>query len=262
MTKPITPVAKTEPHIHAYGTGTPDNYHWLKDRAHGTAKRPEIIEYLNAENEYAKKLQFDPNAALSETLYKEFLGKLEENDQQAPYFKDGYWYYTRTVEGQQYPIYCRRFQTMDAPEEEYLNNNLIKDVEYLQVGATSVSQSGKLLAYSLDTAGDEIFKIYIKNLETGELLPEVIENCSADVVWDNEDKALYYMSTDSLMRADKLYKHVLGSDIASDAMYVFLVCEFMRFSSVALKTGFTTMKTKCTLLIRTKLTLVVSLFSP
>ncbi|ORY52895.1 peptidase S9A prolyl oligopeptidase domain protein beta-propeller [Rhizoclosmatium globosum] len=213
---PVPPVAKREPTIHAYNSGVPDDYHWLKDTTKGS-KKDDVLEYVKAENEYTKAVEFTPNAELSETIYKEIVGRIQETDQQVPYFKNGFWYYTRTVEGQQYPIYCRRCESMEADEEIYFNPNDMKE-EYIRVGTLAVSKSGKLLAYSLDTDGSEAYKISVKNLETGEILADTLSKCSPSIVWDTEDKAFYYQSQDDLFRADKLYKHVLGSDPKDDEM--------------------------------------------
>ncbi|KAJ3030089.1 UNVERIFIED_CONTAM: hypothetical protein HDU68_010124, partial [Siphonaria sp. JEL0065] len=106
------PIAKREQTIHAHGPGTPDLYHWMKDQTKGT-KRKEILEYLEAENDWAKHIHLTPNAALSETLYNEFLSKIQETDQDVPYLKAPYWYYTKTIEGQQYSIYCRKRESFD-----------------------------------------------------------------------------------------------------------------------------------------------------
>ncbi|KAJ3026588.1 UNVERIFIED_CONTAM: hypothetical protein HDU68_005406 [Siphonaria sp. JEL0065] len=217
MTRPTPPIAKIEPTIHAYRLGTPDNYHWLKDRTPGTSKREDIMDYLKAENEYAKKVQVEPHTDLSDKIYKEILSRVQETDEEAPYFRNGYYYNTKTIEGQQYPIYVRRHLSLDAPEEEYLNPNLFTE-EYVSVGAVSISASGKKLAYSLDTSGAEKYRIFVKDLETGELLSDEIEGCSPSIEWDLDDKAFYYMSQDDLFRADKLYKHVLGQDVKSDTL--------------------------------------------
>ncbi|KAJ3077869.1 hypothetical protein HK100_010904, partial [Physocladia obscura] len=211
----LPPVAKKQPTVHAYHS-VPDEYHWLKDMSK-TGKRQDIMEYITAENAYAKQ-QFAPNSGLADSIYKEFLAKIEETDQQVPYFKENYWYYTRTVEGEQYPIYCRRFETLEAPEQEYLNPNLWKEYDFIAVGGLSVSPSGNLLAYTLDTSGAEKYTIFFKNLVTGELLLDLITESSPTVEWGNNDDTVYYMSQDDLFRADKLYLHTIGQDKSSDVL--------------------------------------------
>ncbi|KAI9334293.1 peptidase S9A prolyl oligopeptidase domain protein beta-propeller [Obelidium mucronatum] len=210
------PVARKQPTVHSHGPS--DNYHWMKDQTKGP-KKQEIIDYLEAENAYAKAIHLTPNAALSETLYNEFLSKIQETDKDVPFFRNPYWYYTKTIEGQQYSIYCRKRESLDAAEEEYLNINLIKDQEYLDIGATAVSPSHTLLAYSLDVAGDEEYKIHFKNLETGEEYPgDVLENTCGSVVWNKENTGVYYVTLDEIHRPCKLYHHILGTNPKDDVM--------------------------------------------
>ncbi|KAI8840975.1 prolyl oligopeptidase [Chytriomyces cf. hyalinus JEL632] len=215
------PVAKKVPKVHPYvhGNGAPDNYDWLKDQSK-TSKSQDILDYITLENEYCQKNVLDPISDLTETVYQEILSRIEESEVALPSFKSPYWYYTRTVEGQQYPIYCRKFETMDAAEEQYLNMNLIKDSEFLNVVSTSVSPSHKLLAYVLDTDGYEHCSIFIKDLESGEMLPDVIPMTSMDgPVWSADNKSLYYVSIDEQNnRPDKLRRHDLGEPASSDVV--------------------------------------------
>ncbi|KAJ3072539.1 hypothetical protein HDU98_003425 [Podochytrium sp. JEL0797] len=211
------PIARKVATTHAYGPGTPDYYHWMKDQTKGTNKAPEIIDYLTAENDFAKAVHLTPNEELSAALYKEFLAKIQETDQDAPFFRAPYWYYTRTVEGEQYSIYCRKLNSMDAPEEEYLNINK-RTEEYLDIGAASVSPSHQLLAYSLDTAGDEVYKIHFKTIETGEESGEVVDNSDGSVVWNFDNTGVYYLTLDEVHRPYKLWYHALGTSVADDVM--------------------------------------------
>ncbi|KAI8613391.1 peptidase S9A prolyl oligopeptidase domain protein beta-propeller [Chytriomyces sp. MP71] len=215
---PTPPVAKREATFHPYiGADVPDLYHWLKDQTKGD-KRQEILDYLIAENAYAKEVHLGPNKSTIESVYKEFLAKIQETDQDVPSFKTPYWYYTRTVEGQNYPIYCRRMETMEALEEEYLNINLIKDQDYLDIGSTAVSPNHKVLAYSLDTAGDEIYKILFKSLDTNEPLSDVIENSDGSVVWNKDNSAVFYLTRDNILRPSKLWRHELGTPATADVL--------------------------------------------
>ncbi|KAJ3082947.1 hypothetical protein HDU99_001111 [Rhizoclosmatium hyalinum] len=213
---PRAPIAKQEPLVHAHGPSTPDLFHWLKDQ--NKTKAQPIIDYLNEENQYAKDVHLTPNAALTETLYAEFLSKIQETDQEAPYKKDAYWYYTRTVEGEQYPIYCRKRDSLDAAEDAYLNINLLKENEYMDIGSTAVSPSHNILAYSLDTAGDEFYTVHFKNLETGEMLPGSIENTDGTIVWNKTNDSVYYLTLDEVHRPYKLFRHDLGTDSKDDVL--------------------------------------------
>ncbi|KAI8616576.1 peptidase S9A prolyl oligopeptidase domain protein beta-propeller [Chytriomyces sp. MP71] len=215
---PVPPIAKKEVTIHAYGDGTPDLYHWLKDQTPGTVKREDIMEYLKAENEYAQQVHYRPNTQLSETIYKELLAKIEETDQDVAYFKAPYWYYNKTIEGEQYAIRCRRFETMESPEEEYLNPNLWKEFEYIDVHTDIVSPSHKILAYAMDNSGYEHYKILFKDLETGEQLSDVLEKTTANLVWNQNNTAIYYTTLDAINRPDKLWIHVLGTSQSDDVL--------------------------------------------
>jgi oligopeptidase B len=177
MRLPLPPIAKKIPHTHVYTHGSTvteiqDNYHWMKDQNAGE-KRPEIIQHLNEENEFAKQTHLEPNAPLIESVYSEFLSRLQEDDSSVPVFKSPYYYYTKTVKGLNYPIYCRKFGSLDAEEQVYLDLNLRKE-EYLDLGYVKVSPNHRVLAYSLDTSGDEVYGIHFVNLDTGE---EIAADC-------------------------------------------------------------------------------------
>ncbi|KAJ3252542.1 hypothetical protein HDU77_005090 [Chytriomyces hyalinus] len=221
MTFTQPPVAKKVPKVHPYvhGNGAPDNYDWLKDQSK-TSKSQDILDYITLENEYCQKNVLDPISDLTEKVYQEFLSRIEESEVALPSFKSPYWYYTRTIEGQQYPIYCRKFESMDAAEEQYLNMNLIKDSEFLNVLSTSVSPNHRLLAYVLDTDGYEHCSIFVKDLESGEMLPDVIPMTSMDgPIWSADSKSLYYVSIDEQNnRPDKLRRHDLEEPASSDVV--------------------------------------------
>ncbi|KAJ3122025.1 hypothetical protein HK100_012156 [Physocladia obscura] len=214
----LPPVAKRVSTVHPYLPNVPDYYHWLKDTSK-SGKREDVMEYMNAEEAYAQE-QFAKTSYLADTIYEEILTRIVENDQEVPYYNNNYWYYTRTVEGEQYSLYCRRFQSIDAPEQVYLNPNLFKEFSTIFVTHVSVSPSGKLLAYVMDTAGDEKYTIYFKNLETGEPLSDQITDSAQHVEWGKDDTSVYYFSQDDLLRPDKLYRHIIGQDNASDVMLV------------------------------------------
>ncbi|KAJ3234589.1 hypothetical protein HDU81_001317 [Chytriomyces hyalinus] len=158
-------------------------------------KSQDILDYITLENKYCQENVLDAIGDLTETVYQEILSRIDESEVALPSFKSPHWYYTRTVEGQQYPIYCRKFESMDAVEEQYLNMNLMKDSEFLNVVSTSVSPNHKRLACVLDTDGYELCSIFLKDLESGEMLPDVIAMTSMDApVWRepaSKDVVLY-----------------------------------------------------------------------
>ncbi len=188
-----------------------DDYSWLRDR-----KNPETIAYLEAENAYTKA-RMAHTEGLQEALYQELLGRIKETDLSVPAFKDGYFYYTRTVKGLQYPIHCRKKGNLEAPEEVLLDENLDagKDAHYA-IGAFEVSPNHKLLAYTTDRSGAERYTLVVKNLETGQVLPDHIGNLAEDVHWANDNITLFYDVADSANRPYRLYRHKLGTDPSKD----------------------------------------------
>ncbi|KAJ3112307.1 hypothetical protein HDU96_004717 [Phlyctochytrium bullatum] len=218
MTDIEPPVAKKVPYIHNYALAPgplPDDYHWMKDQTPGANKRQEIIDYLKEENAYAETVHLKPNAALIDTLYNEFLSRIQEDDAEVPFFKAPYWYYTKTVKGLQYKIHCRRLETMDAPEEAYLDPNELKH-EYVDIGKATVSPDHSKLAYSLDTKGDEKYGIFLKDLATGDVSGPLVEDVAGSIVWDGKNKAIYYNVMDEIQRSYAIKRHVLGTQASED----------------------------------------------
>ena len=171
-----------------------------------------------AENDYAQKVHFAPNQALTETIYSEIVSRIQEDDDSVPVHRDDYIYYNRTVKGEQYPINARKLKSMDAPEEVLLNLNTMNH-EYMDLGALSTSPSHKILAYALDTDGSENYQIYFKDLESGKMLDsDQIPKAAGSFRWTNDSKAVYYTTLDKIHRSDKVYRHVLGSDPKEDKL--------------------------------------------
>ena len=147
-----------------------DNYFWLREKS-----SPAVIAHLEAENAYTSAVM-KPTESLQDKLYKEILSHIKQTDVNVPYRWGDYFYYSRTVEGQQYPIFSRKHRTLDAPEQILLDlNEMAKGQKFMSVGAFVPSDDGNLLAYSTDNTGYRQYTLQIKNLTTGELLPERIE---------------------------------------------------------------------------------------
>ncbi|KAJ3193628.1 hypothetical protein HK101_004478 [Irineochytrium annulatum] len=216
-----TPVArKDEAFNHQYGdVSLPDPYHWMKDRTEGAKKGKEITANLKEENEYYKATFANPNSKLIDTIYKEFVSRLKEDDSEPPFSRDGvYHYYTRTIKGQEYPLYCRKKGSMDAAEEIYLNINKFKD-EYLDLGDVEVSPDHQTLVYSLDKAGDEVYDVYIKDLVTGKTKPKpIVKKMGGDLEWDAKGKNIFYNILDSTHRSCGIKRHVIGTDGKNDTL--------------------------------------------
>jgi len=211
------PIAKVEPKIDTmFGVEMVDNYFWLRDE---TRSRSEVLDYLNAENAYTEAVMHHTEP-LQETLYNEMVGRIKETDLSVPVKRDDYYYYARTEEGKQYNIYCRKKGGLEAAEEILLDvNQLGEGYEYFDLGTYAISPDHKLLAYSSDTAGNERYTLRIKNLETGELYPDVISDISGSAEWANNNMTLFYTVPDEAWRPYMLYRHTLGQEAADLLIY-------------------------------------------
>ena len=203
---PAPPVAKRIDHREErHGATVLDDYYWLREKSN-----PEVTKYLEQENAYTAALtkNIDPFA---NKLYTEMLGRIKQTDLSVPVRRGPYMYYSRTVEGQQYPIHCRRKRTTEAPEEIILDQNeLAKGLKFLSVGALQVSDDHNLLAYTTDTAGFRQYKLHVKDLRTGQTLPDTAERVTS-VHWASGNKTLFFTQEDATTkRSHKLFRHVLG----------------------------------------------------
>ena len=155
-----------------------------------------MIAYLEAENRYTEEVMA-PTKPLQEKLYQEILGRIQETDLSVPVKRDDYFYYTRTEEGKAYSIQCRKHGSLDAPEEILLDSNVLAEGQkYFRLGNFAVSPDHRLLAYSTDLEGDEAYTIQVKNLATGELLPDRIANTYYTLEWANDNRTFFYTVLD------------------------------------------------------------------
>ncbi len=169
-----------------------------------------MIPYIEAENRYTEETTA-PTKSLQETLYQEILGRIQETDVSAPVKRDDYFYYTRTEEGQAYSIQCRKRGSPDAPEEILLDANVLAEGQkYFRLGNFAVSPDHRLLAYSTDLEGDESYTIQVKNLATGELLPDRIANTYYTLEWANDNRTFFYTVLDQTKRPYRAVRHELG----------------------------------------------------
>lgn len=210
----VTPptVEKIKKELTANGDTRIDNYYWLNER-----ENPKVIAYLTAENKYLDTM-LSPVKGFREKLYEEMKGRIKEKDESVPYFENGYLYYTRFEQGQDYPIHCRKKGSSSAPEEVMLNvNDMAKGHEFFNVSGLNVSPDNKLLAYGVDTVSRRKYTLYVKNLETGELLKDVISKTTGGSTWANDNKTLFYTrKNDSTLRSERIVKHLLGTAEAAD----------------------------------------------
>lgn len=209
------PVAARVPkEITQHGQTRVDPYFWLRDK-----ENPETIKYLEAENAYTEAI-LKPTAQLQQQLYDEMLGRIKQTDLSVPYRKGDYFYYSRTEEGKQYPIHCRKKNSLEGAEEILLDlNELAKTEKYLRLGSFAVSPSQNLLAYGIETSGDETYTVRVKNLETGTLLPDRIDNTYYGLEWSNDNRSLVYVILDPAKRPYQAWRHTLGSEAKDQLVY-------------------------------------------
>ncbi len=204
-TLPTRPVAIRRPKTDTlFGDVRQDDYFWLRDKAD-----PHVAEYLNAENSYVDAV-LGHTASLQEVLYKEILSHVEQTDMEAPYVYRGSYYYVRTEEGKQYPIYCRQKGSPEANEEITLDLNSMADgVEFLSIGAYKISDGGDLLAYSTDTTGFREYTLQFRDLSTGGILPDRVEK-TGSIAWTADNQTVFYTVEDHAKRDYRVYRHELG----------------------------------------------------
>ncbi|MFQ5649876.1 MAG: S9 family peptidase [bacterium] len=214
---PPPPAAKAVARdVTVHGDKRVDPYFWLRER-----DNPEVIGYLEAENRYTETVMADTKPG-QEALYREMVGRIQETDLEVPVRHGDYFYYKRTEEGKQYPIYCRKRGRLEAEEEIILDQNeLAEGKNYFRLGVFKISPNHQLLAYSVDTTGAETYTLHVKDLQKGTLLRDQIPNTYYSVEWANDNKTLFYNTLDEARRPFKLFRHTLGVDAANDQLIHF-----------------------------------------
>jgi oligopeptidase B len=205
--QPNPPTAPTAEHRETRHDSTVvDNYYWLREKSN-----PKVVEYLEAENAYTKAMTADLEP-FQDALYKEMLARVKQTDLSVPVRRADYLYYSRTEEGKQYPIQCRRKGSMEAPEEVLLDlNELAKTHKFVGLGAFVVSDDHNMLAYTIDYTGFRQFGLQVKDLRSGATLPDTAERVDS-LVWAADNKTLFLTTEDAVTkRSDKVWRHVLGA---------------------------------------------------
>ena len=219
MTKKLRPpVANKIPKtLEKFGDVRVDNYFWLNDR-----ENPAVIDYLKEENAFYQKSTAHTKK-LQTNLFKEMKARIKEDDESVPYLYNGYYYSTRFQKGQDYPIYSRRKGSLSAKEEIMFDcNKLAKGQSYFQLSGLSVSSDNQFATFAIDTVGRRIYTLQIKNLFTGEILSDKIENATGNSTWANDNKTIFYTRQDEkTLRSDKVFKHKLGTNSAKDVLVYF-----------------------------------------
>ena len=213
------PVAEKKPYLrNIHGDTVLDNYYWMIDYFKKGPDSNKVVDYLKVENAYldtimsgTKKLQND--------LFTEMKSRIKEKDESVPYFKNGYYYYTRTEDGKQYYKYCRKKGSLSAPEVILLDiDEMAKGKAYYSATGFEISDDNKLLAYSVDEVSRRQYTIHIKNLETGEILKDLVTNTSGDPTWARDNKTFFYASKNRVtLLSEKIKRHILGTAETQDA---------------------------------------------
>ena len=206
-----------------HGHSRVDPYYWMrltdgqKTAANPDPQTEKVLDYLRAENEY-KETMLEHTKDLQDKIYQEIVGRIKQDDESVPYFKNGYWYYTRYEKDKEYPIYCRKHQTMDDTEQVMLDvNELAEGFDYYQVSSLEVSPDNKILAFAEDTLSRRIYTFKFKNLETGSLLEDHLENAAPGGAWATDNSTFFYTTKDqTTLLENKIWRHKLGNAQSRD----------------------------------------------
>jgi len=212
------PVAeKKNKELTAHGDTRIDEYYWMNDYFKKGPDSTKVVDYLKAENAYLDTMM-SGTKKFQEELFAEMKGRIKEKDESVPVLNNGYYYYSRTEEGKQYYKYCRKKGSLDAPEEILLDaDKMAEGSGYFSATGFSVSPDNKLMAYGIDKLSRRQYTIYIKNLETGEILKDEIKGTGGNAVWAADNKTLFYTSNNQVtLLSEKIRKHKLGTDAATD----------------------------------------------
>ena len=217
-TMPTPPVAKKIPtNLEKHGDVRVDNYYWLNDR-----ENPEVIEYLNQENDYYDEVT-KHTKDFQNNLFEEMKSRIKEDDSSVPYFYNQYWYYTRFETGKQYPIFCLKKGNLESVEEVMFNvNEMAEGHDYFQLNGIEVSPDNTLAAFGVDTVSRRQYTLRIKNLITGEIYKDKIDNTTGGSNFANDNKTLFYtLQNPTTLRSEKIMKHKLGETADKDQLVFF-----------------------------------------
>ncbi len=220
------PSAPQKPHqLSAHGDTRYDKYFWMrlsdeqKNAPEPDAHTQEVLDYLKAENNYFDQMM-SHTVDLQETLFQEIKGRIQEKDESVPYKVRDYFYITRYEEGKEYPIYSRKKASLDAAEEIMFNvNDMAEGYEYYSLGGNNVSMDNRYVAFGVDTVSRRQYTLYIKDLQTGELLQDVIPNTTGGSTWSNDGKYLFYSVKEPVsLRSYRIVRHEIGKPTSQDVV--------------------------------------------
>ncbi len=204
-------IEKIEKVLEKHGDTRLDPYYWLRNR-----ESDKTLAYLNAENTYREK-QMEHTTPLQKELYEEIKGRIKEDDSSVPYFKNGYWYYVRFEENKEYPIYCRKKESLRGTEEVLIDaNEEAKSHNFFQIGGLSISPDNEWLAYGIDTVGRRIYSLQFKHLPTGEILDYGLEYTTGTCAWSANGQYIFYTIKDPSLRPYKVFRHQLKTEPTED----------------------------------------------
>ena len=212
-------VEKRPKNFNLHGDKRLDNYDWLNGYFYKNIDSSKIVDYLLAENKYTDTM-LHSTKDFQKLLYTEMKSRIKEKDESVPLYENGYYYYTRVEEGKDYYLYCRKKESLKGKEEILLDvNKMAEGHGYFSAAGFEVSPDNKLLIYGIDTLSRRQYKLYIKNLETGELLNDVIENTEGYAVWANDNKTFFYVDKNKVtLLSEKIKKHKLGTTYENDTV--------------------------------------------
>ncbi len=228
MTLPTRTLPKAAKKAHTFeihGDVRIDNYHWMrltdsqKEAETPDAQTTEVLDYLNAENAFFES-EMQHTEHFQKSLFEEMKGRIKEDDSSVPYKKNGYFYITRFEQGKQYPIYTRKKETLEAPEEILFDvNEMAEGYEYYTLGGLSISPDNSKAIYGVDTVSRRQYILYVKDLATGEIYKDTIHNTTGGGVWANDNRTFFYTKKDAeTLRSNQIYRHVLGTDASEDVL--------------------------------------------
>jgi len=211
---PTPPVARIIPHVDTvFDRELSDDYFWLRER-----DNPEVLAYLEAENAYTEAMTAH-TASLQQTIYDEIVGRMNQTDFSVPVKRGDYYYYTRTEEGKQYKIHCRKQGSLEAAEEIILDENeLSEGHDFFHLGSIRISPNHELLAFTADFVGNERYRLQVKNLVSEAIYPDAIDSVSTEMEWAADNRTMFYTVADEAWRDYRLYRHVLGTPMDDDVL--------------------------------------------
>ena len=221
------PDAIIKPHeLIMHGDTRIDNYYWMRlTDEQKNAKDPDqqtqdVVEYIYQENQYTQS-NLSHTRKLQNTIFDEMVSRIKKDDKSVPYLKNGYYYYSRYEKDKEYRIHCRKKGSLDAKEEILLDENILaKGYDYFSIGGLSISPNNKWLAFGVDTVSRRVYEIRFKNLESGDILDEAIENSTGGVAWANDNETVFYTSkNETTLLGEKIWRHKIGSNNLDEMVY-------------------------------------------